>query len=142
MNLRSIFPLVAAKKLVAVDLPNHGSNQHEINGVADLRELFSGEKRNEPIQWAYFADDREPVWETGTVTFYDARAKSHERTGRSEWRLYYYGDFIAHATEGDVLVLARRSTGELYGLVFQAGSAWLTAASSLFSLEDLTPKML
>jgi hypothetical protein len=91
MNLRAVFPVVAAKVLVAVDLPDYGSNQHEINGVTGLKEFFGEEKTSESIQWVYFRDNHEPSHDAGTVTFYDARARSSDRTGRSEWRLYYQG---------------------------------------------------
>ena len=77
MNLSSIFSNVAHKQLVRVDLPEMGSNQHELNGGSALKEFF---ETSEPVRgglsWHYFADDQEPIQENGLFTFYDARAKS------------------------------------------------------------------
>lgn len=137
MNLSDIFTAVAHKELVAVDLPHAGSNQHETNGVAALKDFFgtSGQTRGR-IAWHYFADDQDPQQEQNEFTFYDARAKSAERTRRTEWRFYYYGDFLSRASVGDLLVLARSRAGGFYGLIFEQGSAWRRAAEQLFGIHD------
>ena len=139
MNLSSVFTDVAHKVLVAVDLPKLGSNQHELNGVGALKEFFgTSEPTRGTLSWHYFADDREPAQEEGDFTFYDARAKSSDRTGRSEWRFYYDGSFLEHADVGDRFFLARSQSGHLFGLVFQGGSAWLRAAQALFGVQIST----
>jgi hypothetical protein len=136
MNLSDIFGAVVHKELVAVDLPDAGSNQHELNGVAAFRELFGmTETKRGKINWHYFADEQEPAQEENEFTFYDARAKSAGRTGRSEWRFYYYGNFLARADIGDLFVLACSKTGRYYGLIFQRGSAWCRAAKELFGFH-------
>ncbi len=137
MNLSQIFSAVAHKRLVAVDLPDAGSNQHELNGSGPLREFFgiSGETRG-AIDWHYFAEDSEPTRMENSFTFYDARAKSAARTGRTEWRFYYYGDFLRRAEEGDLLVIARAHSGKLFGLIFQKNSSWCRAAEIFFGLGE------
>lgn len=138
MNLSSVFSAVAHKVLVAVDLPG-GSHQHEINGDKGLKEFFgTSESTRGTLSWHYFADDREPAQEQGDFNFYDARAKSSDRTGRSEWRFYYDGSFLEHADVGDRFFLARAQSGQLFGLVFQGGSAWLRAAQALFGVQIST----
>lgn len=135
MNLSSVFTNVAHKRLVAVDLPG-GSNQHELNGIEALKEFFgTGAATRGTLSWHYFADDHEPTQDEGDFTFYDARAKSADRTGRSEWRFYYDGDFLAHACVGDWFFLARSQSGRLFALVFQDDSGWLRAAQALFGVE-------
>ena len=136
-KLSDVFSDVVHKKLVAVDLPYAGSNQHETNGTAALKDFFGtgGETRGK-ISWHYFADDQEPQQEENEFTFYDARAKSAESTGRSEWRFYYRGDFLSRGEVGDLLVLARSAAGRYYGLVFQHGSAWRRAAQEFFGLRE------
>jgi hypothetical protein len=144
MNLKSIFSSIAYKELVQVDLPNVGSNQHEINGVSTIRSFFSDleEKEKGKINWHYFSDEVDSDSNLGEFTFYDARAKSYKVTGRSEWRLYYSGDFLSKANVGDVLVLARPKTGSMiHGLIFKKGSAWLRVASSLFGIKDIQEKL-
>ena len=139
VNLSSIFTNVAYKTLVAVDLPNLGSNQHELNGVQALREFFgiAGRTRG-TISWHYFADDQEPIREKTEFTFYDARENHPTRT---EWRLYYQGSFLAHADVGDRLFLARSQSGQLFGLVFAGGSAWLRAAQVFFGAGISTSRL-
>jgi len=140
-NLNTIFSAVIFKTLAQVDLPG-GSNQHEINGDNAVKEFFETDQSiSGTINWHYFSDESETLQSTGGFTFYDARAKSAERTGRSEWRMYYTGEFISCANPGDVLVLARTLDGIIFGLVFQNNSSWLRAAQVLFQLEDATPKM-
>jgi restriction endonuclease EcoRII-like protein len=130
VNLSFIFTNVAHKTLVAVDLPNMRSNQHELNGVQALKEFFgTGERTRGTISWYYFADDQEPIHEETEFTFYDARENHPTRT---EWRLYYQGSFLAHADVGDRLFIVRSTSGQIFGLVFQIGSAWLRAAQTLF----------
>ena len=134
MNLSSAFTAVAHKELVSVDLPDLGSNQHEINGVKALRDLFKEDDYRGPVTWSYFADGDDPVSEEGYLTFYDARKNSPLRS--AEWRLYYTGQFLRRADPGDVLVLARAETERLYALVFKADSGWIRSAKILFGIED------
>lgn len=142
MNLSDIFTAVAYKKLVQVDIPG-GSNQHEINGSSPLKNFFhTMEAVSGHIKWHYFADNKETVKEEGEYTFYDARARSAARTGRSEWRFYYTGDFLRCAASEDVLILARTDVDEdIYGLVFQADSSFLRAVKSLFVLKDTSRRI-
>ncbi|HZZ14544.1 MAG TPA: type II restriction endonuclease [Candidatus Sulfotelmatobacter sp.] len=139
MNLSDILEAAVYKELVRVDLPAKGSNQHEIDGVAALREFFgiSG-KSHGNITWHYFADDSEPVEDEGEFTFYDAREKHPTRT---EWRLYYRGEFLNRASEGDVLILlkAKHPRAAVHALVFQRGSSWLLSAEKLFGVSNLNP---
>jgi hypothetical protein len=140
-TLADVFDAVAHKRLVPVDLPGKGSNQHELNGVSALREFFqTTEKVEGPLYWHYFADDKEAEKEEGRFSFYDARAKSAERTGRSEWRFYYSGKFLARCEPGDELIMARVS-GKVHALVFQRGSARLRAALVLFGIESTDERL-
>ncbi len=135
MNLSDVFSAVAHKQLASVDLPNLGSNQHELNGTATLKELFGTEtKKAGIINWHYFADDQDPESHAGDFTFYDARKKSSARTKRTEWRFYYSGDFLSRVSVGDILVIARSVDGRYHGLVFQSSSSWSRAAEELWGM--------
>ncbi|MEX1140632.1 MAG: type II restriction endonuclease [Bacteroidota bacterium] len=137
VSLSSIFSQVAHKQLVAVDLPHAGSHQHELNGVTALKDFFgTHESKKAPIRWYYFADDVDPINESGSFKFYDARKKSTDRTGRSEWRFYYTGSFLEHAGVNDWLVLVRTQQGEFLALVFQNASAWMRAGKALFAIPE------
>lgn len=140
-NLNSIFSAVIFKTLAQVDLPG-GSHQHEINGDNAVKEFFETDQPiSGLINWHYFSEESDILQSTGSFTFYDARAKSAERTGRTEWRMYYTGEFVSCANPEDVLVLARTLGGKIFGLIFQSNSSWLRAAQALFQLEDATPRM-
>ncbi|HEV7920580.1 MAG TPA: type II restriction endonuclease [Thermoanaerobaculia bacterium] len=136
LSLASVFAAIAAKRLALVDLPKHGSNQHELNGSARLREFFSEEMVSGDLQWHYFAEGDEPAHAAGTFTFYDSRLKSADRTGRSEWRMYYTGDFLARAAPGDLLILARTRSEDIHALVFEGGSSWMRSAQVLFEVDS------
>jgi hypothetical protein len=140
LQLSDVFPTAALKVLSAVDLPDQGSNQHELNGVLALREFFGEERVKGPINWFYFSDDEDsPLSESGHFTFYDSRANHPTRT---EWRMYYSGFFLARASIGDLLVLAKDIKGDIYGLVFERTSSWTGAVLALFDFEtsDLPDK--
>lgn len=133
MNLSDVFSKVTYKVLAPVDLPHGPTHQHEINGVSQLCNFFDFEKvKKIPVQWHYFTDDHDPVSDLGTITFYDSREKNPERT---EWRLYYSGDFLRRAGVGDLLILAKSEVeNTLFALVFDKYSSWIGIASLLFDL--------
>lgn len=138
MNLSSVFKTIAHKQLVAVDLPDLGSNQHELNGVTALKEFFGiDDSTRGTLTWHYFADDEDSISEIGEFTFYDARARSAARTGRSEWRFYYSGHFLSKANVGDWFFLVETSFNKLLALVFENNSGWLRAAQTLFGVAEI-----
>jgi hypothetical protein len=135
LSLASVFASVATKRLALVDLPKRGSHQHELNGSSRLREFFGKEKVQGELQWHRFAEDAEPAHAAGTFTFYDSRARSADRTGRSEWRMYYTGAFLDRAAPGDLLVLARARGAAIHALVFEEHSSWMRSARVLFDVD-------
>lgn len=139
MNLSDAFIAIAIKQIAQVDIPRRGSNQHELNGTSELRKFFkTAERLRTRIHWHYFSDGKDVVNEEGNLTFYDAREKSAERTGRSEWRGYYSGDFLSVANPGDVLLLAKTHDGELHGMLFETESNWLRSVMVLLKLRELS----
>lgn len=141
MNLSDVFASVAYKELASVDLPNRGSNQHELNGTSSLRAFFeTSETVRGKIEWHYFSDGEDTVGDENSFTFYDSRKNNPNRA--AEWRMYYYGDFLSRADEGDVLVLAKAGLqgggARFFGLVFQKDSGWLRSAKALFGFEEAT----
>lgn len=139
MTLSRILDGVAYKRLVACDLPKRHSNQHELTGVSALRGILGTATKYEgKLTWALFTDAHQSVPEEHKFTLYDARAKGAARTGRSEWKLYYYGDFLSRAAIGDLLVLAKAKKRGLLGLIFaQASEAYREVISLLeINLDD------
>lgn len=132
-SLSTLFESVAYKKLSMVDLPQQGSHQHELNASGALQAFFQHQAAEGDIEWRYFSDSRDPLRDEGRFKCYDPRAKSYARTGRSEWRVYYTGEFLRNTAPGDTLILARGHDGRIFGLVFEEDSGWLRTALDFFS---------
>ena len=140
-NLSAIFVGVAYKTIAQVDLPG-GSHQHEFNGSRELCRLLGDSKDTAPIAWRLFTDSQGVEAAEGNFTWYDARKRGSSQTGRSEWRLYYTGGFLERAQVEDLFVIARKTSGETFGLVFRKGSKWLTAGLRLFGIPTGRPNTL
>lgn len=141
MNLDSIFTSIVYKILVQVDLPG-GSHQHELNGVEALRSFFNSDTElSGEINWSYHQDGTDVITGVGDFKFYDSRAKGFEKAGRSEWRMYYSGDFLKNANIGDLLILGRTKENKVYGFVIQKDTNWQRAAQTLFNLEVISDKL-
>ena len=135
-KLADFFEVVAYKSLVLVDLPNRGSHQHELNGSRALGAVLGWNKIKGTISWRRFSDINNIESEDGSFTWYDARERSSARTGRTEWRFYYTGDFLSKARVEDTLVVAKKKSGEIFGLVFEKDSNWFKAAADLFGVKS------
>ncbi|MGH9322079.1 MAG: type II restriction endonuclease [Vicinamibacteria bacterium] len=128
---------VAVKQLVAVDLPDRESNQHEFNGVAQLREILGLERIERGlIRWFELRDDE--VEFTGLAsrfTWYDAR---EDKPRAAEWRFYYYSPHaLANAREGDFVFLLALGEGRgrvVHAYVVAQGSTWERQLRWLFGL--------
>lgn len=114
MKLSSLFKKVAIKRLSRVETNPDISNQHELNGVKELADLFGipHSKMNIPAKFIYLSDSVEDEFavdidtvytDHGNVTWYDAR-KAHPT--RTEYRLYYSSSlFLEYAQENDLMIL-------------------------------------
>lgn len=140
--LSEYFEGIAAKTLSAVEADTVRSNQHEFNGVESLKKLFGrGSTRVEfPARFVYLDDtDDEPVAEAGFVTWYDARARSAGKTGRSEHRLYFPTTRASQCvSEGDLLVLGKRQDGRVLAVIAPGGSTTANQLRWLFGLDDVS----
>ena len=114
--LSEYFAGVVAKRLSAVEAHPESSNQHEFNGVMPLKQLLGLEKlANRSTRFIWFGDENEGFSEDSSITWYDARERNPERT---EHRLYFRSNpVMERAGAGDLLVVARRPSGELMIIV-------------------------
>ena len=133
-HLSSYFEKVAAKRLSAVEIRPSSSNQHEFNGVQQLKQMFGKRRRALRARFIYLGEDEdEYVVSDGSVTWYDAR--QHHPT-RSEHRLYYPSSAVTEAAhEKDLLVIGQRSDGDLLVVIAAAGSTAENQVLWLFGLE-------
>lgn len=124
--LSEYFEGVGIKTLSAVEVDVDTSNQHEFNGVSNLRRILGSERSEFPTTFLYLSDNmEEPAVEQGFTTWYDARQKAREERGvmRVEYRLYFPTTHVSQmATEGDLLVIARLRDNSLLAIVIEAGS--------------------
>ncbi|HEV7715774.1 MAG TPA: hypothetical protein VGO53_09270, partial [Steroidobacteraceae bacterium] len=139
--LSQYFSGAAAKSLSVVEVRPDKSRQHEFNGSTPLIELLGPaglDARRYSARFLYIDETAtEPVAEDLSVTWYDARAKSAERTGRSEHRLYFTTNVaMQRAREGDLLLIARRQDSGLLVIIAEGGSTIAAQLHWLFCLPD------
>ena len=119
--LSEYFDGVVAKRLSGVESNPDQSNQHEFNGVNPLKKLLGTERLTDcPSRFIWLGEENEGVSEDCSVTWYDSR-ESHPT--RSEFRLYFKSNPVMElASTGDLLIVARRSSGEIMIIIVSAGS--------------------
>jgi hypothetical protein len=147
--LSSYFNEVAIKRLSSVEVDPERSNQHEINGVNELRKMFGeagAEKRKITTNFLHVSND-EGNYESAkdSLTWYDSRFRHPTRT---EHRLYYPSNNVTRKfSENDLLIIAKQSNGEVLFLSVEAGSGlenqilWLFDSgkiSNSFQIKDIS----
>jgi hypothetical protein len=132
-HLSRYFDGVAAKRLSAVEIRPSSSNQHEFNGVQQLKKMFGKRKRKFGARFIYLGEEEDDyVTSDGWVTWYDSR--EHHPTS-SEHRLYYPSSPVTEAAhEKDLLVIGQRSDGDLLVVIAAAGSTSENQVLWLFGL--------
>lgn len=105
------------KTLSAVEAVPQRSNQHEFNGVRELKEVFGPDQLS---LTATFSVRGTSASDQANVTWYDARA-SHPT--RSEYRLYFQSNRVMQeAKEGDNILVGYDSIGRLHVILIPMGS--------------------
>lgn len=142
-RLSDAFLAVAAKYLVPVDIPDGGSNQHEIGGLVKAgigKHLTSHcgkvEKALFPTTYIRLEDDNEPVVEKADATWYDARHKNPNRG--PEYRLYYKTNTATTSfAETDFLLVALSKDFELLVVSARQNSESEARLRTIFGIEQL-----
>lgn len=119
--LSEYFESVVAKRLSAVEADPDRSNQHEFNGVKNLKKLLGQDRlTNFPVRFLWLGEENEGLSEDSLVTWYDSRANDPKRT---EHRLYFKSNPVMEiAREGDLLIVAKRPGNELMIIVASKGT--------------------
>lgn len=141
--LSQYFNGIALKRLSAVEADVIRSNQHEFNGIENLRKILgepSGKVRYE-AKFLYLTDhDDDPIVEDGFLTWYDARQKARIERGinRQEYRLYFPTNLVSQcAAAGDLLVIAKRLDNSLLAIVAENDTTISKQIMWLFGFSDL-----
>jgi hypothetical protein len=101
-----------------VEARQKSSNQHEFNGVAELKKVF-GVNRVESN--ALFSVRGEQISAYAKVTWYDAR-EAH--VSRSEFRFYFQDNpVMAFAQPGDNIIIGDDGKSQLHCILIRSGGA-------------------
>ena len=131
--LSEYFEGVAVKRLSAVEADTGSSNQHEFNGVGDMKDLLGSGRQSFPARFAYLDEDEDDTLTSECLlTWYDAR-EAHPT--RSEYRLYFPTTVVMErAAAGDLMVIGRRPDGTLQVIIAMAGSTAENQLKWLFGM--------
>lgn len=141
-SISDIFEIAAARYLSAVDADRDRSNQHEIGGLPSVgfKQVLGTPDKSEkyyyPCTMAYITDDEDPVEIVNDeVSWYDCRWKNANR--RPEYRLYYRDNLVTlNIAEGDLMVIAKKKTGDLVLLFAPQDSSASLQLQYLFGLPS------
>lgn len=139
--LSEYFDGVAAKRLSAVEADTTRSNQHEYNATKDML-IFMGrpsERTRLPTRFIYLDDQNEaPIIEDAFLTLYDSRENQAHRS--AEYRFYFPTSPVSEkASEGDLLVIAKKRDGGLLVVIAANGSSALNQIEWLFGFGGDDP---
>ena len=135
--LSEYFVGVMAKRLSAVEAHPDRSNQHEFNGINKLKVLLGVKRLQDvPTVFLWMGDNEEVYSEDTFVTWYDAREND---VVRSEFRLYFRPNSVMNlAKESDLLIVAKRQSGDLMIFVVRSDSSAENRLLWLFGLSSPT----
>lgn len=136
--LSEYFEGVAAKRLSAVEADETRSNQHEYHATKKMQ-VFLGspeEKTRIPARFLYLSDDDpDPIVEDAFLTLYNCRK---DKPRAPEYHLYFPTTNVSlNASEGDLLVIAKKRDGGLLVIIAENGSSIGRQIEWLFGFADL-----
>ncbi|GGE92673.1 type II restriction endonuclease [Massilia psychrophila] len=125
MSIRPInFRASCVKTLSAVEAEPTKSNQHEFNGVAQLKNLFGSEKTHMTVSFSTRGLD--DICLSG-MTWYEAR-ESHAT--RSEYRFYFQSNAVMErAREGDNIIIGFDLSNNIHCELITQGASGYTATT-------------
>lgn len=137
--LSQYFLGIAAKRLSSVEIDPSTSNQHEFNGINDLKSILGTERLQFKGQFIYLGDTEDQILgENGNLTWYDAR-ENHET--RTEYRLYYKSNTVLDkAKAGDLIVIGRIGTDKMAVIIAPNLSTSEQQLLWLFGLTEVGSK--
>lgn len=133
--LSEYFEGVVVKRLSGVESNPDQSNQHEFNGVMALKQLLGEERLTDcPTRFVWLGEENEGFSEDSFVTWYDSREKHPKR---SEYRLYFRSNPVMElVSENDLLIVAKRPSGDIMIIVVAAGSTVENQLLWLFGVKS------
>lgn len=138
MKISTLFSAAVAKRLALVEEISSNSNQHEFNGVEKLKAIIGKEsKLFEGSDFIWIGANEDVVKTRDSLRWYDARSKSADRTGRSEYRFYYRTNAVTELMRNkDLVIFAKYAKEERFlVLVIEDGASVEAAVLWLFGLD-------
>lgn len=136
--LSEYFEGVAAKRLSAVEADETRSNQHEYHATKNVQAFLGSPEEKTKIlaRFLYLTDDDpDPIVEDAFLTLYNCR-KGKPRA--PEYHLYFPTTNVSlNASEGDLLVIAKKRDGGLLVIIAENGSSIGRQIEWLFGFADL-----
>ena len=136
--LSEYFEGVAAKRLSAVEADETRSHQHEYHATKNVQAFLGSpdEKTRIDARFLYLTDeDTDPIVEDAFLTLYNCR-KGKPRA--PEYHLYFPTTTVSlNASEGDLLVIAKKRDGDLLVIIAENGSSIARQIEWLFGFADL-----
>lgn len=135
------FDGIAVKRLSAVEADMTRSNQHEYNATKEML-AFMGrplEHTRLPTRFIYLDDQAdESIIEDAFLTLYDSRQNQPHRS--AEYRFYFPTSPVSEkASEGDLLLIAKKHDGELLVVIAANGSSAINQIEWLFGFNNEFP---
>jgi hypothetical protein len=138
--LSEYFEGVAAKRLAAVEVDTTRSHQHEFNATREMLRFMGRPtgRRPTPAKFIYLCDeDDAPLVDNDSLTLYDSRENQPHRS--AEFRFYFPDNEVTkRASEGDLLVIAKRRDQGLLVIIAENGSSAASQIEWLFGFADDT----
>jgi hypothetical protein len=138
-KLSFYFDGIAAKRISDVEIKTEASNQHEFNGINELKAILGPEKSIFKGMFLLIGDDENKIIKAdGSLTWYDAREKTPNRT---EYRLYYStNEVINNANPNDLLIILKTKKQELLVLIIPFGTTMERQLLWLFGISEVGNK--
>lgn len=116
-NRAVVLKPACVKTLSAVEARPERSNQHEFNGVAELKNILGSERKDFRVIFSVRGED---VKDIANVTWYDARERHQTR---SEHRLYFQSNKVMNqAREGDNVIIGFDQNKQLHCILIRSGT--------------------
>ncbi len=132
--LSSYFKEIAVKRLSIVEADASKSNQHEFNGVSELKKILGESRKSFNATFLFISDDEgQYASSSGHVTWYDAR---ENHPVRSEYRLYYSSNEVTSKMKGgDLLIFGKTANDEIIVISVEKESTAESQLIWLFGIE-------
>lgn len=126
---------IAGKYLAKVEVQPGASNQHEFNGIAQIRKFMGLQNKELACNFLYLDRDNRLNACEGHATWYEARDNHPDR---SEFRLYFKeNSVIRKAKAGNTLIVALGKNERLLLFALENETPWAQDIFSVFGLRNI-----